>query len=155
MNLACEADLIANHIRGVPKHWDGRRAILQMKYENDKQWKQMEWIGFYFEFLAKKLLKDLVVFPGPRYGRVTFDALGLVPWDFKTHVCNAGNDQVIVNDIAAIRSAISQYGKVGLVLAVGRAEYDHDGAFRSWHEALKGAPHNTQLTDNLEELTLG
>ena len=33
-----------------PKTIDGKDAILEMKEKNGKNWKQMEWAGFYFEY---------------------------------------------------------------------------------------------------------
>ena len=44
---------LQNASRNVPKVWDGRSAILEMKEDGSKQWRQMEWMGFYFEFLSE------------------------------------------------------------------------------------------------------
>jgi hypothetical protein len=38
--------------------WDGQKAILMLK-EADYQWKQMEWIGWFFEWKAKQVLRAI------------------------------------------------------------------------------------------------
>ena len=35
----------------LPTIWDGKESILFMKEHNCSQWKQMEWAGFYFQFM--------------------------------------------------------------------------------------------------------
>ena len=46
--------LISNNVVSIlkkfPKIIDGKDAILEMKEGNSKNWKQMEWMGFYFEY---------------------------------------------------------------------------------------------------------
>jgi len=123
----------------APIVWDGRRAILEMKDAGYPHWKQMEWIGFYFQFLCEKHLSGFVRMPGPTFGRVRFDGLMDIPWDFKAHAINTSSHQIIVNDSQATADAIAMYGLVGLVLALGRVEYnDAERAFQQWHQELKG-----------------
>lgn len=123
----------------IPKHWVGRKAILQMKKEGFPHWKQMEWIGFYFQFLCEKFLRDIMQMPGPKYGNVRFDGFNLIPWDFKAHAINTSSHQIIVNDSEATSDAIKDFGAVGLILALGKVEYnDEKRTFQKWHEALKG-----------------
>ena len=77
--------------------------------------------------------------PGPRYGNPQFDGLLEIPWDFKAHAINTSSHHVIVNDSRAIAEAIAEYGAVGLVLALGKVEYnDEERSFQKWHNALKG-----------------
>lgn len=130
-------------LQSLPPHWDGKAAILEMKNDNFPQWKQMEWIGFYFEYLCRKYLKGTLEFPGPKYGRVGFDGFRTIPWDLKVHVSNnpGGGTKVIVNDSRALALGIQQFGSVGLFLAVGAAIYnDENRSFQLWHERLKGGP---------------
>ncbi len=130
---------IEMRLKKVPKQWDGRSSILEMKDAGYPQWKQMEWIGFYFQFLCEKHLSDFMEIPGPRYGNVRFDALKDIPWDFKAHAMNTSTHQIIVNDSEATANGIKDYGAVGLILALGKVLYnDEDGTFQKWHEALKG-----------------
>jgi hypothetical protein len=119
--------------------WDGRRSILEMKEVDFPHWKQMEWIGWYFQFLCERILEKIVKIPGPGYGNVKFDGFNKVPWDFKAHAINTSSHQIIVNDSEATASAIKEFGCVGLILAMGKVKYNDDKrTFQKWHEALKG-----------------
>ena len=130
---------IGKKLKGIPKIWDGRKSILEMKKANFPQWKQMEWIGFYFQFLCEKYLKNIMKIPGPKYGRAEFDAFKNIPWDFKAHAMNTSSHQIIVNDSEATAKGIKDYGAVGLILALGKVLYnDEDRTFQKWHEVLKG-----------------
>ncbi len=123
----------------LPRSWEGRTCILRMRDEGFPHWRQMEWIGFYFQFLCAGLLPPLMKIPGPRYGKPEFDGFCEVPWDFKAHAINTSAHQIIVNDSEAIAQAISEYGSVGLILALGEVEYNDEArSFQTWHERVKG-----------------
>ena len=123
----------------VPEAWDGKTAILHMRDAGSRHWRQMEWIGFYFQFLCEHALSAIADIPGPRYGNVEFDAFCEIPWDFKAHAINTSSHQVIVNDSEATASAIQEYGAVGLILALGEVVYnDEQRTFQAWHEEVKG-----------------
>lgn len=127
-------------------HWDGKEAILEMKNSNFSHWKQMEWMGFYFQFLCEKNLSKIMEMPGPCYGNVPFDGLKNIPWDFKAHAMNTSSHQIIVNDSEATAKAIKEYGQVGLILALGKVEYnDENRTFQKWHEILKGGKSQFEL----------
>ncbi|MBF8280600.1 MAG: hypothetical protein HW383_373 [Candidatus Magasanikbacteria bacterium] len=134
-------------LKQMPAVWDGRKAILEMRDSGYPHWKQMEWIGFYFQFLCDTKLPPLVKIPCPKYGRVEFDGFSEIPWDFKAHPDKNANGQdsksVIVNDSLAIAEAIKQFGGAGLILAIGDAKYnDEDRSFQVWHQELKGGLSN-------------
>ncbi|MCX8064972.1 MAG: hypothetical protein N3G21_07350 [Candidatus Hydrogenedentes bacterium] len=130
---------IAKYLCNIPLHWDGREAILEMKNANYPHWRQMEWIGFYFQYLCENTLKNIFEIPGPKYGNVKFDGLYTIPWDFKSHAINTTSHQIITNDSEATSKAIQNYGCVGLILAIGKVEYnDENRRFQKWHEELKG-----------------
>jgi len=130
---------ISKRLKSLHKIWDGRNSILEMKETNFPHWKQMEWIGFYFQFLCGEYLLRIMKIPGPRYGRVEFDGLKDIPWDFKAHAMNTSSHQIIVNDSEVIAKGIEDFGKVGLILALGKVLYnDEDRTFQKWHETLKG-----------------
>ena len=110
-----------------------------MKKAKYSHWKQMEWIGFYFQFLCEKYLSGIMEIPGLKYGKVEFDGLKEIPWDFKAHAINTSSHQIIINDSEATASAISDYNEVGLILALGEVVYnDNKRTFQKWHEKLKG-----------------
>jgi hypothetical protein len=131
----------------MPVSWNGRKAIIEMREAHYAHWKQMEWIGFYFQFLCEMHVESFMEIPGPRYGKVEFDAFLEIPWDFKVHpnknVNGDENKKVILNDQLAITEAIGNFGGVGVILAVGEATYnDEDRTFQKWHQSLKGGLSN-------------
>lgn len=139
MNFLETSKKIGKILSKIPKFWDGRKSILEMKDANFPHWKQMEWAGFYFQFLCEKYLSNVMEIPGPKYGNVRFDGKLKIPWDFKAHTINTSSHQVIVNDSEATANGIKDYGAVGLILALGKVQYnDEDRTFQKWHEELKG-----------------
>ena len=119
-------------------HWDGKKCILEMK-ENKGRWRDMEWIGFYFEYWCSRNLKGVMEMPcSKKYGNVSFDGYLKIPWDFKAHVTQSG-DKIIVNDLQAIKKAINDFGCVGLIIVNGSAAYDNElQYFKEWHDEQKG-----------------
>ena len=130
---------ISEELKKIPVLWDGKKSILEMKESGFNQWKQMEWIGWYFQFLCEKFLKNKIKIPGPRYHNVEFDGFYIIPWDFKAHAINTSNHKIIVNDSEATSNSIKEFGAVGLILALGKVKYnDEKRSFQKWHEKLKG-----------------
>lgn len=127
--------------KNISSIWDGKESILELK-EVDYQWRQMEWIGFYFEYKAfATLKKNLDGQVGPRIGSTLFDYRRTFVWDFKSHPINSSSNWVITNDCEAVNICIEKYDGTGLIIAMGEAEYnDEDGSFRHWHSVLKGGP---------------
>ena len=124
--------------RNIPKIWDGRNAILEMKEGGSKNWKQMEWMGFYFEFLCHMHFDGIIDMPGKKYGNTEFDAFSEISWDFKTHAANSTSHRVITNDAEAIVNTIADYGYYEMILAIGEVEYnDEERTFKKWHDDLK------------------
>jgi hypothetical protein len=137
---AHEAEIIlSNLVEVMPDHIDGRDAIVEMKDGGSPNWRQMEWIGFWFEHLFNSHLKTrLGVSIGPSVGRTTFDLVMNHVWDLKVHPQNSTSRNLILNDKEAVDSCIEQFGGFGFVVVVGNAEYDESGEFKSWHDHLKG-----------------
>lgn len=130
---------IGEVLEGIPNKWNAKEAIIEMKSVSYPHWKQMEWIGFYFQYLCEKFLSDFVKIPGPRYDNVSFDGFYKIPWDFKAHAMNTSSHRIIVNDSEAIANAIREHEAVGLILAIGKVEYnDEERTFQKWHEEIKG-----------------
>ncbi|MCL2744883.1 MAG: hypothetical protein FWE67_13625, partial [Planctomycetaceae bacterium] len=128
---------IANRLQNFPTQWDGKVSILKMRDGNSPHWRQMEWVGFYFQFLCEEYLDGLFQFQTPTYDKVFFDGFYTIPFDFKAHVANTR--KVPLNDSEAMLSAIKEYGSIGIILALGEAEYDDvEKTFRRWHEEIKG-----------------
>ncbi len=136
-------NLLVPQVTNIPTKWDGRTAILEMRNANDRNWKQMEWIGFHFEFLCRRFLSDVLEMPCPTtYGNVSFDGFLQIPWDFKAHAEESSN-QIVINDIEAITNAVRQFEYVGVIIASGSVTYDNDTRdFKRWHDELKGGISN-------------
>lgn len=130
---------ISEYLKEFPKKWDGKKAIIEMKENNFNQWRQMEWIGFYFEYLCQKYLKDIMEFHKIKYGRTYFDGFFEVPFDFKAHALNTESHNVVINDTEAIENAIEEFGCVVTIMALGKVIYnDEDRKFQKWHQTFKG-----------------
>ena len=130
---------ISDRFKEIPIVWDGRKSILEMKKSGFSHWKQMEWIGWYFQFLCEKFLKNKMEISGIKYGNVEFDGFKKIPWDFKAHAVNTSSHKIIVNDSESTSKGIKQFGCVGLILAMGEVKYnDDERTFQKWHEKLKG-----------------
>jgi hypothetical protein len=146
MNFAKNAKKIGKILKALPKKWDGRKSILEMKKAKFSHWKQMEWIGFYFQFLCNRYLAKMMQIPGPKYDNVTFDGFKGIPWDFKAHAMNTSSHQIIVNDSKATADAIRDYKEAGLILAIGKVMYnDEKRTFQKWHQKLKGGKSEYEL----------
>lgn len=135
--MKSDIELLKDLLSKINPVWDGKKSILEMK-EADYQWRQMEWIGFYFEMLCHKLLNKDFCIPGEKYGNTTFDLFRQFNWDLKSHAANAGKE-IILNDCNAMRESIRTHGFHGEIIANLDIEYnDHDRSFQKWHTELKG-----------------
>lgn len=141
-----DIDTIAELIKTkFPKSFVGKEAIQILK-ENDFNWKQMEWAGFYTEFIMGNLMlgKCPLKAWGNTYGNTTFDAmLNGIDVDFKTHSINKPNgkpspDWIICNDWTATNESIRKNGIMYLVVPNIDFTYDNDSSFKMWHDELKG-----------------
>jgi hypothetical protein len=135
-----EAHIILNNlVQVIPDHIDGRDAIVEMKDAGSPNWRQMEWIGFWFEYVVESQLKSrLGVSVGPSVGRTKFDLVLDHVWDLKVHPQNSASKFLILNDKEAVDSCIEEFGGFGFVVVTGDAEYDESGQFKAWHDGLKG-----------------
>jgi hypothetical protein len=140
------AKTISERLILLPTLWDGRGSILEMKDSGFKHWRQMEWIGWYFQFLCERSLKEIMQIPGPKFGNSSFDGFFEIPWDFKAHAMNTSHHHIIVNDSESTAKAIQNFGSVGLALAIGKVEYnDEERSFQKWHEEIKGGKSNYEF----------
>ncbi len=134
-----EAHVLLDEISSIlPKTLDGQEAIMDMKENNSANWRQMEWIGFWFEhFVETKVVPTMGGSRGPTFGRTTFDFKKNFVWDLKAHPM--GDKNIILNDESAIRSCIEQFGGLGFIVVEGIAKYDDsESSFKKWHDNLKG-----------------
>ena len=121
-----------------PTVWEGKTCVLELK-EANYNWRQMEWWAFYFEYKFKELSSGSIIFPGDKYGTVTFDMKGEMNWDLKAKAIKSDNHSVILNDKLAMEKAMGEHGYHGEVIALCDVEYnDTDRSFQRWHTELKG-----------------
>lgn len=148
----------ASQIHGIlnqdlPIDLDGEEAISWMMENGSKNWRQMEWIGWFYEERTREtLISSLGGSPGMTFGNTSFDYyLDGRHYDFKAHCLynphGAKNNDVIVNDCEAFNQA-AENGGITLVLLMGEASFDDDGSFKKWHDALKGKPSKYVLEGN-------
>ena len=143
-----EMDTIYRKLKqGLPSVWDGKDSILYMKNNGCNHWRQMEWPGFYFQFMCETILGGDGYFdiPGPKYGNVEFDGFRVIPWDFKAHSIDPakGDDgKIPTNGYNESLCAIDEYGCVGFIIITGECDYDTDQSFKLWHDELKGGISN-------------
>lgn len=131
-------------IHGLPSLWDGKECIRYMKENECNQWRQMEWPGFYFQFMCETLFSKngFMEIPGPKYGNVEFDGFKIIPWDFKAHSVDAekpDNEKIPTNGYDESLMAISEHGMIGFIIIGGVSNYDDENqTFKKWHDQLKG-----------------
>lgn len=134
-----EFNFIADAIKkNIPVSLDGKEAILNMREEGSVNWRQMEWIGFWFEhFVHSQLRHKISAKSGPTYGTTTFDLEREFVWDLKSHPSNIKS--LILNDAKAIESCILEKSGIGFVILSGDVVYDdNEMSFKMWHDELKG-----------------
>jgi len=142
-DMVREANQILNLLTTALSHnVDGKEAILELKRIN-YNWKQMEWIGWYFEHLLfTKITGTLGGTAGQTFGNTTFDYKKNYVWDFKAHPIltsnGTQNEPMILNDKEAVDLCIRQYNGIGFVIVYGYAVFDQTGQFKAWHDTLKG-----------------
>jgi hypothetical protein len=125
--------------KSLPRYWDGKCCISELQ-QAGYHWRQMEWIGWWFEFRAMKELLAHGASVGPTYGSVTFDCALNGIWDFKAHPHkHSDTGYAYLNDQEAVDRCLEDHNHIGWIIAVGRAVYDETGQFKLWHEQLKGA----------------
>jgi len=133
-----EANFLKERLQNLNKLWDGRTCILEMKNNNNPHWRQMEWIGFYGEFVTRKALinQTTINLEGDTFGKVIFDLAGTINWDIKVHPNSAKG--AILNDCEAMDLSITKNDFHGLVILCVDCQFDIKGDFKKWHDQLKG-----------------
>ena len=138
--------LLRSFAKGLPQVIDAQEAILSMKVGGSRNWRQMEWIGFYPEYwFETNLAVELSAQTGPKFGNTTFDIQRNHVWDLKAHATGKSS-WAPLNDIQAVKECISHHGGVGFLVLSGPCTYDEDGSFKVWHENLNGGRSEYSIT---------
>ena len=136
---------ITAELSKFPRTWDGKKSILEMRQDGSPHWRQMEWIGWFFQHLCDTRLNGIFQSPGESFrdGNVSFDgAAEGYNFDFKAHawvtVAGKRKPSTVLNDKYSMDESVKKYGRHGLLLALLKCEYDKDDSFKVWHESIKG-----------------
>lgn len=141
-NYNIDIENIKSSIKTLPKLWDGKQSVLELK-EADYNWRQMEWWAFYFEYKARNLLKNYFAIPGDKFGNVSFDLKGRINWDLKSSAIKTNNHTIILNDKIAMDNSVKIDKHHGEIIALCDVEYnDVNRSFQRWHTELKGGKSN-------------
>lgn len=136
------------------KYIDGKEAILEMKENGGRNWKQMEWVGFYYEYLIDKLgFKNDITYLSPTNTKVKLDyRFDSILTDLKTHNINS-KSEIILNDKKAMEEALEKEGKIQILLLNGYAnKEDRDTQFfKKWHCNLKKEKFEQKENDRLRK----
>jgi hypothetical protein len=141
LSLKSEVEEIAKIALGVvPITMDGKKCIEQMRDEEDKRWRQVQWQGFYFEMIMQSALTRYLGGGRKKLINTEFDYVYKNIWDMKTHSNlnskgKISSGLVILNDTRAMDLAI-QNGGMGLIMLSGIPTYDLDST--KWHKKYRG-----------------
>jgi len=137
-NYQKDIELLKSKLINIPKYWDGKESILELK-EANYNWRQMEWWGFYFEHKARQLLEGSFQMPGEKINNIVFDIKGNINWDLKASAVKTHNQRIILNDCEAMDISIANNKYHGEIIALCDVEYnDNDRTFQTWHNEFKG-----------------
>lgn len=136
-----DIEILSEVLTCIPFEWEGKQCITEMKQAGSRHWKQMEWIGFYAEFLIRGVLANRpensrICPEGDMYGNVSFDLKRAINWDIKTHPNTAHG--AILNDCEAMDISLKNHGHHGILMICADCQYDTTGEFKAWHDTLKG-----------------
>ena len=134
--MQIDIESVVDTLKTIPNHWDAKQCITQMRNEGSNSWRQMEWIGWFFQHWCKENLSSKMVIPCPiKFNNTEFDALYDCPIDFKAV---SGLEKIGLNDTKACFEAISMFGKIRFIVALGFGNKDISGDFKKWHDKIKG-----------------
>lgn len=100
-----------------------------MRIGGDRNWQQMEWPGWFFEFEAISLFKGLFSLHAdlPEEQQTGLDAFNEFPLDLKTrvnkNVKSAGNKWTILNDKRRMDDIFTEFGHLSFLVVSGDAEF--------------------------------
>jgi hypothetical protein len=140
-----EAALIVSVLKHkIPRTFNGKKCVIEMKEAEYANWQQTEWQGFYFEMLAFSGLVSTIGGARKKVLSTEFDYFRYHLWDMKTHSSQnakgSKSTSAILNDKDSIDEAL-RLGGIGFIILSGIPTYSR--AFTIWHKTLRakiGAP---------------
>lgn len=136
------------------KYIDGKEAILEMKENGGTKWREIEWVGFYYEYLIDKLgFRNEIAYLSPTNKKVELDyRFDSILTDLKTHNINS-KPEIILNDKKAMEEALEKEGKIRILLLNGYANKEDRETqfFKKWHCDLKKKKFEQKENDKLRK----
>jgi hypothetical protein len=122
-----------------PRIMDGKTCVIEMKAVDNRNWKQVQWQGFYFEMRAVESLTRQLGGGKRTLYNTEFDYVRNFIWDIKAHSTKnesgSPSSSCMLNDVRAMEAAISDTG-LGFVVLSGDPTYDRE--FTRWHKKFRG-----------------
>lgn len=131
----------------IARHWDGQLCVREMREAESPNWRQIEWPGFYFEYIGVPALIDTFGGGPVTYANTRFDYSNASVWDLKVHSKDGGNN-AILNAQDAFNACLDTGRGLGFLMLSGEAEFDEDGTFRQWHTGLEDRPSRQFVPNN-------
>lgn len=130
--------LIAVLADAITGYWDGRTCVETMRSSEYRNWRQTEWVGWYFEYLGVPALVDAFG-GGPRKVlNTSFDYSLRSTWDLKAH--GTGKERgAILNDLDAIDACLLEGTGLGFIVLTGDSDFTDSASFDTWHREQRGA----------------
>lgn len=126
-------------VANTPRIMDGKTCVKEMCEAEDKNWRQTEWQGFYFEMKVESALTRTVGGGRQTFFNTEFDYVRNFIWDVKMHstVNKQGkvSNSLILNDTRAIDQAVNEQG-LGFIILSAIPTYDRE--YTRWHKNFRG-----------------
>lgn len=141
--------LVAALAAACPPRWDGRTCIKQMRASEYRNWRQTEWVGWYFEFIGLPALIDAFGGGPVSIGSTEFDYQRDFIWDLKTHAQEGLADprdvagRTPLNDKEAMELCVQERGTLGFLVLSGRPSFLGLAEFDAWHRELRDRPRSS------------
>lgn len=126
-------------VENTPLIMDGKSCVEEMYLAEDKNWRQTEWQGFYFEMKVESALTRSIGGGRETFFNTEFDYVRNFIWDLKMHSSTnkTGKEStgLILNDTRAIDRAVEERG-LGFIILSAVPTYDRE--FTRWHKQFRG-----------------
>lgn len=130
--------LLAVLADAIDTTWDGRRCVEAMRDAEYRNWRQTEWIGWYFEYIGISALINAFGGGPQRVLNTSFDYALRSTWDLKAH-SNGGGNAAILNDLDAINACLGEDDGLGFIVLSGDPDYSDAAGFDAWHREQRHA----------------
>lgn len=125
-------------VENTPLIMHGKSCVEEMRLAEDKNWRQTEWQGFYFEMKIESALTRSIGGGRQTFFNTEFDYVRNFIWDLKMHSSTnktgKASTGLILNDTRAIDQAVAEEG-LGFIILSAIPTYDRE--FTLWHKDFR------------------